>query len=173
MYRIYCWWPKCVIVSYVHLFFEPPPRIELGTYTLRMCRSTNWAKAACLFYTRYPLVVTRLLFALFPRPLPLLRAANVGVNESQFGHRSLKLLSLLFVQSPSTWSATKGTIPDFWFICAHPHRQQRFEYFLLRNFFICLETTPIFRSPGTFPCVQFLINWRYWYSCWQVLLQYL
>jgi hypothetical protein len=52
-----------------------------------------------------------LLITLFFLPLPLLSPAYVGLKESQFGHTNRKLLSILFFQFPSTWSATKGTFP--------------------------------------------------------------
>jgi len=42
-----------------------------------------------------------LLRALFARPFPLLSAAKVGLNESQFGQIKRRFSSTLFLQLPS------------------------------------------------------------------------
>ncbi len=106
-------------------------------------------------------------------PLPLFKAAYVGDSESQFGHTSRKLFSTLFRQLPSIWSATRGTIPDFWLIFDQPHKQHLFPYFSRKYCLIWVETTPSLCRPTILPAFHSAIYCLCWYLNWHVLLQYL
>ena len=89
----------------------------------------------------------RLLRALFGLPLPLFKAANVDVSESQFGQRSRRFVSVLFRQFPSIWSATRGTIPVFGFNFDQPQKQHLLPNFSLKYLLTMEETNPIELSP--------------------------
>src|SRR3989338_8034608 len=102
-----------------------------------------------------------LLGAQFSRPFPLLRAANVEFNASQFGQIRRRLPSILFRQLPSIWSATKGTLPVFMLTRDHPHKQHLSSNFLRKYFLMCGETKPILFSPFTLPLFHSLIYCRY------------
>ena len=107
----------------------------------------------------------RLLGRRFGLPFPLLRAAYVGDKESQFGHTKRRFSSLLFLQLPSIWSATKGMIPVFGLILAQPHRQHLLAYFLRRYFLTYPDTSPKLTSPLSLPCFHAFIYDKYSYSC--------
>ncbi len=72
---------------------EPPSRIELLTYTLRMCRSTNWAKVAQPAATHYIRIITS------PPLLPLeAKFAKIAWSNSLFMWLPQTKIMFLFVR---------------------------------------------------------------------------
>jgi len=86
----------------------------------------------------------------------------VGVSASQFGQIKRRLISILFRQLPSIWSATKGISFVLWLIFDHPHRQHLFPNFLRKYRLMKGETVPILCNPLISPAFHFLMY--KWYA---------
>ena len=117
--------------SYIYFtLVEPEARFELATCYLRNSYSTT-ELLRLVHISRWPSLAL-LLITLPCLPLPLFNPAYVEVNESQFGQIRRRLLSILFRQLPSIWSATNGICLVFKLVSDHPHKQHFSIYFLLR-----------------------------------------
>src|SRR3989344_7263779 len=96
---------------------------------------------AYFFFKKLP-SLNLLLKTLFFLPFPRFNPAYVGLNESQLGQMRRRLLSVLFRQFPSMWSATRGTLIVFGLISAHPHKTHLSPNLFRKYFLIFTETVP-------------------------------
>ena len=69
----------------------------------------------------------------------LFSALKLGVREWQFGHRISRFSGRLFVESPSMWLTSRGTLPVVGFISPHPHLGHLWLHCLSSHRFIAPE----------------------------------
>ena len=87
----------------------------------------------------------------------LLSALKFGVKEWQFGHRTSRFSGLLFLESPSMWFISRGTLLVTGWISPHPHLGHLWLHWPSNHFFIADEQ-PSTVSPVISPLSQASIS---------------
>ena len=134
----------CLTLCLIFCFVENVEAVEFSD-----TNQSDW------FYSNVNFSLWNLLLFLFKLP-------KFSVRAWWFGHKSWRLSSLLFKQSPSIWCTWSGTNPVYGFTSFQPHTSQAELCFSKRYLLICLLISLAPFLPSWRPAFHSSIYFLYW-----------